>query len=292
MTDLLMVIAAIVATPSLIVAARKLLHRKKLMPKRWLLPLLLLVSASVAQAKLGESRQQILKRFGGKDAMTFGETWGNRMEFQHKNFARIDFDDAGHSVLEMYYLSTPFNNKDANEIIKIVIGKGTAVWREVRPGCWQSTNGKYQLAQMIDPPSGYLGGIVVAYSSAIDVAAAYDQPTTPKPQPDPTPEVAPADPTRTPADCGIIAGQAHDRIKKFAAWSQIVGLNWLFPNGKPSAHAAVFYKYQADGNVFYYDEGGTLELDTTSQDLDAIKTALQAKIGKQRTVLALKFLTH
>jgi hypothetical protein len=259
--------------------------------RRLLIAALVLVSAT-AQATLGESKQQILKRFGGVKAMTLGEVWADFMEFRHKNLARIEFDDSGHSKLEMYYLSTPFNNKDANEIIKIVIGKGTAVWREVRPGCWQSTNGKYQLARMIDPPSGYLWGIMIAYSSAIDVAAAYDLPTTPKPQPDHAPEIAPADPTRTPADCGIIAGQAHDRIKKFAAWSQIVGLNWLLPDGKPSAHAAVFYKYQADGNVFYYDEGGTLELDTASQDLDTIKTALQTKIGKQRTVLALKFLTH
>jgi hypothetical protein len=115
----------------------------------------------------------------------------------------------------------------------------------------------------------------------------------PAPQPAPAPEVnfEPIDSTRPPADCAIVAAQAYARLKPVTYWCQIVGVDWIWPTGKSSGHAMVFYKYQADGNVFVYDENGALELDTTGQDLAALKVALQTKTS-HRSVQALRYLTH
>jgi hypothetical protein len=261
---------------------------------------LAMITASVDSsfAMIGETPQQFEPRKPDRVTQLGGAYQdGVYMEWFGKRYRHAGWFYHGHAMSDSFQRSDggPLTEDDFNRFLKAY-----SSWTF---GPYQRTTGAadYALAYQ----NGRLVGAMFLHKSTsnLEFVNAFalsrmeqpnQQPTARSvaPQPQPAPQTEPADPTRTPSDCTIIAGQAHDRIKKFASWSQIVGINWILPDGKTSAHAAVFYKYQADGNVFYYDESGALELDTTSQELDDIKTAFQAKIGKLRTVTALKFLTH
>ena len=86
--------------------------------------IVLLAGAMTVQARISETKEQILKRFGGWEAVSSVYTLNGQdvMMFRHKNVAYIYFNSNGQSELEIYHLSTRFNKSDAYEIIRTVIG--------------------------------------------------------------------------------------------------------------------------------------------------------------------------
>jgi tetratricopeptide (TPR) repeat protein len=138
--------------------------------RRLLILGLLLANTISAQARLGETRDEIIRRFGKP---TLGDRTDYYMEFKGDNLAMIAFDDKGRSALEFYYLKDAFKAKDATEIVRVVIGSTPDV-REVQPACWQSTNGRYKIAMLKDVPSGYDWGIAVGLAEAVDAGLTFD----------------------------------------------------------------------------------------------------------------------
>jgi hypothetical protein len=262
----------------------------------------LLATAMTVQAKLGETREQILRRFGGMEAVT--ANYSNVMMFQHKNLAQIYFDANGRSVVEMYYLSTRYTKADPYEIMRTVLdSRPRFTTTQVHPSCWQSTNSVYEVGFLIDPPPGYKWGFAVGYTSAMEQFAAWRddkpkrstvlQPSSP-PEPEQPSRYYYSDPSRTPNDCSIIASKAYHELKDVTSWCQVISADLILSIGQ-GKHAVVAFKYQPDGHVFIYDELGSLELDTELEDTEAIKLAWQVKLNDLKVLMIvsdLKFVTH
>jgi hypothetical protein len=251
---------------------------------RRLFTLALLVCASVtAQAKLGETKAQIIQRFS-QVAMT--KSGANFMEFASKNYVYVTFDGTDRAVMELYMIRTVYRDADAMEIVKTVLGGMRLRWERVNAHSMRSADGMYEIADVEVEP-GYRWGIAVMCALPHPVPAA-----TPAPQPAPQVVAPGVDPSRTPADCAIVAAQAYAKLKPVTYWCQIVGMKAFWQDdGKSSGHAMVIYKYQGDGNVFAYDERGTRTLATTSENLEAIQPAPQSAMpdcGIEKLV----FLTH
>ena len=194
----------------------------------------LLAGAMTVQARISETKEQILKRFGGWEAVSSVYTLNGQdvMMFRHKNVAYIYFNSNGQSELEIYHLSTRFNKSDAYEIIRTVIG-GRPPFDEtqVHSLCWESVNGVYKVAMMNRDalPHNYQWGIAVGRSAAVERFVSWAQEKRREivqPRPTEQPRYC-ADPSRTPNDCSIVASKAYHELKDTSSWCQVIsaGLN-------------------------------------------------------------------
>jgi hypothetical protein len=116
-----------------------------------------------------------------------------------------------------------------------------------------------------------------------DRAVARSTPSEPAPS-----HSMPLDPTRSSNDCAIIASQAYGRLKTSASWAQVIGFDMLI-NGERRGHAAVVFKYQGDGPVFYYDAAGTIQLRTAGTGVSDIEAAVSDSC--RYPVSGMRFLT-
>ena len=91
-------------------------------------------------------------------------------------------------------------------------------------------------------------------------------------------------------DCLIVATEAFARLEKSAYWAQIAGFTWFENNKKLGGHAVVFYQPTQNMNVWMYDRGGSLDLQTRSHDLNEIITALNRQTRKNLRVESPKWL--
>jgi hypothetical protein len=261
-----------------------------------LLLLLVLSLATKAQAKIGETVPELIKRFGSNYTESNGI-----YEFILKDVRdvrRLIVVVNGRSVTELYvFYAAPLNKngEPPSDIVRGVLDKESPrdKWHEVVP----PYGANYALQNRDDSVTALLRysqgsnvwSLEVGYTWATAALNTPAPTVTPDPYPD-TPVIAPTpDNSRPPSDCAIIAAQAYARLKPVTYWCQIIGVSRTYSNGESVKHAMVAYKYQPDGHVFVYDEFGARELETTEQDLDAITKGLQAG---NVTVLALKFLTH
>jgi hypothetical protein len=257
----------------------------------------LLASASLAQAKIGETKEQIIRRFGAA-AMTGRDDKNCSMEFTGKNYVVVIFDTAGRSVFELYQLKSAYSVSDANEIVKTVLGGVRWRWIKVAANLTRSADGVYSIAEI--PPAGlFQWGIAVGHSEAVNVfyrAMMASSRPTPPPVPTPNefdfvPDATPAvDTARRPNDCAIVAAQAYARLKPVTYWCQVAAMKGIWRDGA-SGHALVLFKYQADGNVFVYDEQGSRPLPTSSENLAEIKPVLQS-VTPDCAIQAMAYLTH
>jgi hypothetical protein len=259
------------------------------------------LSAMPAQAKLGETEAQIIKRFG-IDALINRkvDTSLTLLEFGRRNNVVVAIDQHGRSIFEFYRLRTGYNASDANEIAAKVLGGVRWHWTRVDRCRRRTTDGAYEL-MLLPGYDEYRWSMAVGYTVAVDAFATgvYNATAPAQPQPQPRYYVQPTDPSRTPADCGIIAAQAYSRLKPATSWCQVLSAR-LYIDGQKDGHAVVAFKYQPDGHVQIYDENGTLELPTTSEDIAAIWSAWEYTLsnasrnpyGAKVKVLDLHLLTH
>jgi hypothetical protein len=278
---------------------------------------LLLASASAAQAKLGDTLQEMRQRWGLEDYES-----GNVRLFNSKGDGRnihgwgiLTVLVNNVSVYECYLSGTlPLDKGEPPAFVVRMMLDSTSPndkWHAVTSpfGAQYAMQNKddSMTALLRYNPAHKLGwAIEIGYTWA--VAYFNKQSRTPfampdaRPAPKPTPsvdevfvpDVAPASPdsSRPPADCAIVAAQAYAKLKPVTYWCQIVGMKAFWQDdGKSSGHAMVLYKYQSDGNVFAYDERGTRTLGTASESLEAIQPALQSAMP-DCGIEKLAFLTH
>jgi hypothetical protein len=216
-----------------------------------------------AHAKLGESRAQLIKRFGA--AAIVDSHSSNYITFVGKNRVAVSLSANGYSVAESYMVKTKFSQEDADEIASTVIGMNVSKikWDKLGAGHWVTQAGTYTLV-LLEPTQGYDWMIVVGFTDTVNAMFTSGPETTPSP----TPRIEPR--ARSPKDCLIVATEAFARLSKTAAWARIAGLV-LSNNGKVVAgHAVVIYQPTSNSNVFIYDDDGSLDCHTQSHELTEI----------------------
>jgi len=226
--------------------------------------LTLLAVASFAlpvQAKLGETRAQLIQRFG-RAALKINAEHG--MEFVNKNTVFIDLVD-GRSVAEMYCMKTKFNQDDADEIAQIVTGTTIGdAWTKAADGFYESPDGRFAgKVFRPDSPGEFLWFATVGYPRAARQMLHTE-----------TKRVEPRPDGSTKNDCLIVATEAFARLSKTAVWARI-GSFMISRDGKVlGGHAVTFYQPTATSNVWVYDSNeGSIELRTQSHDLTEIMIA-------------------
>jgi hypothetical protein len=165
--------------------------------------------------------------------------------------------------------------------------------RGLANGCLQSSTGGYEVALQNDPGEGFKWVITVGRAGI--VAAVTSPERLPRPAASLAPRQQPSyyvDPSRTPNDCAIIAAQAYAKLKPSTYWCEVIGVHFQI-NGTdwPQDHAMVFFKYQADGTVWVYDERGSKEIPTTSTTLADLKLAMESQLA-DGVMVTLRDVTH
>jgi hypothetical protein len=237
---------------------------------RWMLVALLITLLPFsAQAKIGETRAQIIKRFG-RAAMISGDEY--TLRFENKNYALVSFVN-GRSVMEIYWVGTRYSVADATEILNTVLGGDRWKWT-TEGNCMRTTNGLYEAK--ISPTTGdgpYRWAIAVGYTKVVEAMVVSSATQKSSPTPAPAPET-------TPNDCLIVATEAFARLSKSAAWARIAGFK-IWEAGKASAgigHAVVFYQPTQASNVWLYDSNGSHDMGTQSHELATLITALNRSL--------------
>ena len=250
---------------------------------RYLILTLLAVAsfALPAHAKLGETRGQLLQRFG-KAACVKQDA--NAMVFKGKNTVIIGlYNDR--SVVEAYFLKGKADYKTFDEIVSVVIAPNAKQYDWVNhAGVWTTSDGRYSEASMeSDDKTNCM--IVIGEPEAVQGFLEEYEPTKSAnqatPAPATTPRVEPR--SRSPKDCLIVATEAQARLSKSAYWSRIAGFV-LSNNGKLVAgHAVVFYQPTSSSDVFIYDEDGSLDLHTRTHELTEIIDAYNSRLQRIRS---------
>jgi hypothetical protein len=238
--------------------------------------------AMTTQAKLDETRAEIIKRFS-ENALT--ENSEAALTFIGKNKATILFKN-GRSVIEVYDVKSKFAKADADDIVHIVIDRHYA-WDKLDAKSWQSKDGQF-MVRLLEPDPNYTWSIAVGYASQLRNIN-----STPAPQ-YAQPRREPVTAGRTPEDCAIIAAQAFSKLKPVTAWCQIIDLQFTNETGG-HGHAIVAYKYQTQGNVMLYDADGTLEIQTSATDTGSIMLAFQTRLdamGASDKIKSMRFITQ
>jgi hypothetical protein len=251
----------------------------------------------MAQAKVGDSLAQLCQRFGAYTIVSEGIYEFNVSSSQ----TIVSFVMNNTSVDELYIFYRPLNSdgEPPKEIVRFVLDSTSRndKWHEVKPpfGTDYALQNKNDGLTALLRYKGHASSWSVEIGYTPTIVALNSEPVRPRATPAPQVQTEPrSEDGRTPADCAIIAAQAYAKLKPVTSWCQIVGIRWS-QNGQPRmSHAVVMYKYQSDGHVFVYDESGTLELDTTSEDLDALQMVLQDRYQPKFGVIiaSLKYLTH
>jgi hypothetical protein len=81
-----------------------------------------------------------------------------------------------------------------------------------------------------------------------------------------------------PNDCAIVATEANARLATSAIWSQVLLVRFIdIKNVQINGHALVVWQIHKDGSILVYDESGTVDLDTRSQNPNDIAAALNKR---------------
>jgi hypothetical protein len=258
--------------------------------KKLLAIALLLAGAMAAQAKVGETLPQLIKRFGTNYQLHGAGIYEFR-PWSSGSVTAILVD--GRSAWEFYVSEYPrVNDEPPPNIVRGILTTQSPrdKWHSVTPPygshyAMQNQN-KSLTATLQYAASQQQWSMEVGYTWAVVASHTPSAKSTSTP----APEVA-VDPSRPPNDCSIVAAQAYAKLKPNTYWCQIVGIDVVLAGEqRPRGHVVVLFKYQADGQVFQFDAAGAQELDTTEQDLEAIKPEIQARLNGK--VTHLRYLTH
>jgi hypothetical protein len=279
--------------------------------KRVIFLLALLSAISSAQARLGETVSQLVKRFGsnyecsGDGVCTF---WLKQYAVLVQLGELIQTPKHQQvSVFEVYISTTPLvQGEPPNDIVRGILNTNSPKdkWHEVQRifgADYAMQNKGASLTALLryseyDLRRNGLWVLEIGITSAV-FDSNQNRDAAPDVQPAPR-QVQPAPmPQRTPRgdnDCGIVAMEAYARLKSTSPWCQVVAVRYI-EAGNEYGHAVVAFKYQADGHVFIYDVSGSFELDTDAEVLEAIKLSWQRRInaiGSGQKLTSIRPLTH
>jgi hypothetical protein len=256
--------------------------------KKLLAIAVLLAGAMSAHARIGETKEQIIRRFGAA-SMTERNDQAGFMTFVGQNYVAVRFNGYDRSACEIYLLNSPYSVRDANEIAQTVLG-GAPVkqWRALTDWRKVSDDATYEV-NVFSSFGGYRWGIAVGHTYMVEVfrdfaARAQSQPT-PQPRPTVLPNYYSPTPQRnrvTPNDCTIVAAEAYARLKPVTYWCQIMGVH-IETATEVFGHAMVFYKVEADGFTFVYDARGASMLNTGSMKPEELAEAVKPNLYRGLT---------
>ena len=205
--------------------------------------LLTLLVAATAQAKLGETLPQLVKRFGQYEAtpitgLYIFRPWGDK-----KGYVVAILTD-GYCVVESYVSGSPLvNGEPPTPIVRGILNTNSPrdKWHEVKGGNYvddlyalQNKNGSITaILDWCNAEQKAEGGIWVmdiGYTSVLDRLEAALAAQNPG---------AEVDPSRPPQDCGIIAAQAYDKLKSTTAWCRIIGIEWPTGSSTQSSRLSI-----------------------------------------------------
>lgn len=231
----------------------------------------ILALAGSALAKIGETREQVLRRENGRrqEIVAFCDE-----QLAGKSALMVDYKDGstiGHvfgvNGREIVTLFDP-NRAVLNEDITTWQGVFPTTWRVLeRDGSsvtWISKSNLEMLATR-------KGIFICDRNKEAEVKAFQAKILSEEPV-----QVPAAKPAASPEDndCLIVATQMHARLRGSAHWSRIAAFG-VIDGQEKYGHAAVFYQPTSDSNVFMFDKNwGSLDLHTQSHDLNELIIAV------------------
>jgi hypothetical protein len=263
--------------------------KKRPRTQRWgiLLPLLMLV-ASHAFGSLGETPQQMENRRSDKVIASGG---GYTLIWNGKRMTHAGFFLGGRAVIEAFRYNDrhPMTSQELEQLLK------PYAW--CRRGPTAINDNETVHAFDLIRPNGRFYGIVTydktihtlmvfqreafdaLYAKELPAQRIYDSLTAERIQP-PAPPPPPA--TQEKNDCMLVA---TENLKRLVAanvwWSDIIGFQ-ITEDGTllNTGHAVAVWKLSNDGHVYAIDGSGTVELDTTSTNVEDILLALGIKYSQ------------
>jgi hypothetical protein len=255
------------------------------MKKQLMTVMLGLVALSTAQAKIGQTPQEVIQDARLEKAV--GVQW---IEFLGKQLLQVQYHDDvvchlfgadGREIAFYYYATKGLKPEDVDKLQR----RYRTTWRGTGTDggvfTWESANGLWMAAERHE---GY------DYLAIFDASRIQEMPEIRNAVPTPAWASAPvATPTpassptiaQTPAqDCLPFATEAYARLKTTTHWAAIAGMSILTKDtNEKDGHAVVFFQPTAGSNVYMYDRNGSFGLPTHSHDLKEIMNAVnQAKL--------------
>jgi hypothetical protein len=247
------------------------------MKKQLMTVMLGLIALSTAQAKIGQTPQEVIQDARREKAV--GVQW---IEFLGKQLLQVQYHDDvgchlfgadGREIAFYYYATKGLKPEDVEKLQ----GRYRTTWRGAGADggvfTWESANGLWMAAARHE---GY------DYLAIFDASRIQEMPEIRNAVPVATPTPA-SNPTiaQTPAqDCLPFATEAYAQLKTTAHWAAIAGMSILRKDtNEKGGHAVVFFQPTAGSIVYMYDRNGSFGLPTHSHDLKEIINAVnQAKL--------------
>ena len=248
--------------------------------------MLALIALSAAQARIGQTQDQVIQDAGREKAVSVQsvENLGRtmlRVQY-HDDVILHLFGSDGREIAFYYYATKGLKPEDVDKIQRTYHTTWRGMGIDGGVFNWGSANGLYMTAERLE---GY------DYLAILDMSRVDEIPEIRRASPAPA-SVSTAVATPTPAtpapvfnkpavaatpdekDCLLVATEAYARMQKTADWAKIAGFTWLQNKKEIGGHAVVFYQPTQNSNVWMYDKSGSYEIHTKSHDLNEIIAVL------------------
>lgn len=278
--------------------ATAILRRRRNYKTRSVIIAIIILSAlSGAQAKIGETLPQLIKRFGNKYQVEEQNNGDITYKFVGGYFMNAILRN-GVCVTEIYFSDHALENGEPpTKYVRGVLNVEAPgrKWTEQKPSiradyAVASDDGKYwaELAYKRQRADRFTWSMAVYYVPALMNQPEAQEPTsppawavTPTSVATPFPVMPTLQPTPIPMgehhynDCLIVSTKVYNELKGKAYWCEIVGLS-IKADGETSGHAVVVYQMEKDGLVYAYDPNlGSLFVGANDKSIATISKGLQ-----------------
>jgi hypothetical protein len=254
------------------------------MQKQLMTVMLAVIALSSAQAKIGQTADQVIQDAGREKAVSvqWVQNLGRsmlRVQY-HDDVILHLFGNDGREIAFYYYAAKGLKPEDVDNIQRMYHTTWRGMGIDGGVFNWGSANGLNMAAERLE---GYdylrifdmsrvdeIPEIRRASPAPPSAAVATPIPATPAPVFD-KPAVAA---TPDEKDCLLVATEAYARMQKTADWAKIAGFTLLQNKKEIGGHAVVFYQPTQNSNVWMYDKSGSYEIHTKSHDLNEIIAVL------------------
>lgn len=274
------------------------------MKKQLMTVMLALVALSTAQAKIGQTPQEVIQDSWREKAVSV--QW---IDIFDRPMLRVQYHDDvilhlfgsnGREIAFYYYATKGLKPEDVDKLQR----RYPTTWRGTGTDggvfTWESANGLWMTAERHE---GYdylaifdasrvqeipeIRNAVPAPALASAPAAPVVVPTAPAVAPVPAAHLdfVPDKPSKDENDCLLVATEAYARMQKAAYWAKIAGFRWIKDGEVIGKHAVLFYQPTESSNVFMYDKDGSLPIATQSHDLNEIINSLNELFGTAKVPL-------
>jgi hypothetical protein len=278
------------------------------MKKQLMTVMLALVALSTAQAKIGQTPQEVIQDARREKAV--GVQW---IEFLGKQLLQVQYHDDvvchlfgadGREIAFYYYATKGLKPEDVDKLQRRYRTTGAA-WEPMAgfsPGNRQMVFG-WQPSATRDMTTWPFSTQVESrrsprfamrcqhrhwHSAAASTPAPVAAPTAPAAAPVPPAHLdfVPDKPSKDENDCLLVATEAYARMQKTAYWAKIAGFTWIKDGKVIGKHAVLFYQPTESSDVFMYDKDGSLPIATQSHDLNEIINSLNGLFGTAKVPLS------